>query len=282
MYHCIMLENIYDLIQVVQFFEPKSQLLNSLNQYPDKMLEWLIVMSHLDGKIPKFNDSAIGFAPSLELLKSYQVKLGLNDIIELENINYLSESGFISFENRKYKCLADVGDIGPKYLKGHGHSENMSFELSVGCKRLFVNSGIGTYQNGAQREYERSSFAHNTISINKMSSNEVWSSFRVARTSLCSLASMTYINDVAHFSIVQDGFKRLYKSYYHRREFEFGDNELVIRDDFFGKVDSNTHDAYFVLHVNSGWEVIENDGKVVITDERIITNINPPKGSTIS
>jgi len=282
MYHSIMLENIYDLINVIQAFEPNSLLLECLQSYPQKMLKWLEIISHSNGIIPKFNDTSVCFAPSQESLKRYHNKLGLRYENVTADSNHLIDSGFISHKSQNYKFICDVGQIGPKYLKGHGHSENMSFEVSVDTKRVFVNTGIGTYQAGLQRDYERSTLAHNTISINKKSSNEVWSSFRVARTSQCSSGSIVHHERTVKYSSTQDGFKKLYGSFLHTREFSFHDSELIIRD-IFSDGDNKKHDvASFILHVNSGWNVIEVDGIIRISDSRTLIVIEPPLKAKIT
>ena len=76
--------------------------------------------------------------------------------------------------------IADVADIGPDYIPGHGHADVLSFELSLFGKRVIVNSGISTYELSEDRYKQRSTELHSTITIDNKNSSEVWGGFRVA------------------------------------------------------------------------------------------------------
>ena len=65
-------------------------------------------------------------------------------------------------------------------ILGHAH-DTLSFELSIGDQRVFVNSGISEYGNTSSRQNQRKKKSHNTVEIDNKDSSEVWSSFRVAK-----------------------------------------------------------------------------------------------------
>ena len=71
--------------------------------------------------------------------------------------------------------------IGPDYIPGHAHADTLSFELSLSGQRIFVNSGISEYGLSEERLRQRQTKAHNTVSVNDLSSSQVWSGFRVAK-----------------------------------------------------------------------------------------------------
>ena len=96
-------------------------------------------------------------------------------------VNDLISSGYVRMEMKSAVLLIDFADIGPKYLPGHAHADSLSFELSLFKQRIFVNSGVSTYASGRARHFERSTAAHNTVTVDKLDSSEVWSSFRVGR-----------------------------------------------------------------------------------------------------
>src|SRR5690606_41051676 len=48
-------------------------------------------------------------------------------------------------------------------------------------RRVLFRSGISTYQISPRRDYERSTKAHNTVTIDDQDTAEVWSGFRVGR-----------------------------------------------------------------------------------------------------
>ena len=64
--------------------------------------------------------------------------------------------------------MMNVGSVGPAYQPGHAHADTLSFELSVDGLRWFVNTGVSGYGVTADRSYERSSEAHNTVVVDGM------------------------------------------------------------------------------------------------------------------
>ena len=60
------------------------------------MLAWLNKMTHPDGMIAFFNDSALDVSPKLQQLAQYAVSLGVNfNIIENYPVTHLKSSGFL-------------------------------------------------------------------------------------------------------------------------------------------------------------------------------------------
>jgi uncharacterized heparinase superfamily protein len=74
--------------------------------------------------------------------------------------------------------LFDAGTPAPRYQPGHAHSESLSFELSRDGRRLFVNSGVSTYEPGPDRLWQRRTAAHNTVRVDDEEQSEVWASHR--------------------------------------------------------------------------------------------------------
>ena len=77
------------------------------------------------------------------------------------------------------KLIFDAAAVGPDYIPGHAHADTLSFELSIGRERVFVNTGTSQYGSNLARHSERRTAAHNTVEVNNADSSEVWSSFRV-------------------------------------------------------------------------------------------------------
>ena len=61
--------------------------------------------------------------------------------------------------------VCDAAPIGPDYLPGHAHGDLLSFELSLGGHRVFVDSGVESYEADELRRYCRSTRAHNTVEL---------------------------------------------------------------------------------------------------------------------
>src|SRR6202011_6026913 len=50
----------------------------------------------------------------------------------------------------------DAGEPCPPYLPAHAHADLLSYELTVGGRRLVVDSGVYEYAPGSWRNYFRS------------------------------------------------------------------------------------------------------------------------------
>src|SRR5690606_22460204 len=93
----------------------------------------------------------------------------------------LTDSGYRKLQNKKVELIADIHGISPSYQPGHAHADSLSFVMEVDGKPCVVDMGISTYQISPRRDFERSTKAHNTITINDQDTAEVWSGFRVGR-----------------------------------------------------------------------------------------------------
>ncbi|MGR3318021.1 MAG: heparinase II/III domain-containing protein, partial [Candidatus Anammoxibacter sp.] len=93
------------------------------------------------------------------------------------------DSGFCvirSKENDRFMVISCKAPS-PDYLPGHSHADMLSYELSLGCNRFIIDSGVNNYSEGKWRDYFRSTRAHNTITVNGTDQSELWGTFGVAR-----------------------------------------------------------------------------------------------------
>ncbi len=233
MYHAIFLEDLLDIINVHQVYEKK--LPDNIVPKVIQMLEWLEAMCHPDGEIAFFNDSTLNVAPTLDKLLDYTNRLNITYSDSQENqLTYLEDSGYIRVNREGLVIIADVAEIGPSYIPGHGHADALSFELSLFGGRVFVNSGISTYESGFERNTQRGTQSHSTITVDDNDSSEVWGGFRVAKR-----AKVFNINNAKEdgnfkFSACHDGYKRLKGRPIHCREWNVSENLLEIMDKITG------------------------------------------------
>ena len=72
----------------------------------------------------------------------YAAKLGFEvsyfDTTKLQVIDSKA-SGYMVASNAGSKLIFDAANIGPDYIPGHAHADTLSFELSIGDERVFVN-----------------------------------------------------------------------------------------------------------------------------------------------
>ena len=98
-------------------------------------------MTHPDGDISYFNDAVIGEACAPNVRCDYAARLGLASVEPRSRHLHLSSSGYFSVCNDRALLLADVAEIGPDYQPGHAHADTLSFELSIGRRRVITNTG---------------------------------------------------------------------------------------------------------------------------------------------
>src|SRR5690606_18932694 len=129
-----------------------------------------------------FNDAALNVAPRTEELLRYAERLGIAvPQPPSERLVRLSSSGYHRACVGDAVAFLDAAPLGPDYLPAHGHADTLTFELSLGRRRVIVASGVSTYEPGPERSRQRGTPAHNTITVDGRDSSEVWASFRVGR-----------------------------------------------------------------------------------------------------
>ncbi|HRI01611.1 MAG TPA: alginate lyase family protein [Saprospiraceae bacterium] len=238
-YHCIILERILDLIQLLSKNNLDSEFLNGLLSYSSRMLSWLEAIRFTNGELPLVGDSTIQCSEKANALNEYakQLKIPIHSI-------QLKESSYRMFRNNKYDCLVDVGKIGPDYIPGHAHADSLSFIISNKNKQVFCDTGISTYEKNEQRQYERSTAAHNTVVIKDQNSSEVWGGFRVGNRAKARIHLETKDEIIAS----HDGYRK-YKIT-HKRRFQFYPCSVVIHDSV-SHPSQRLEQAKAYFHINS-------------------------------
>lgn len=188
MYHAIFVEDLLDIVNLASapdlhtHGQAAAACMQLAREPLPRMLDWLRTMTHPDGQIALFNDAAFGISKPYATLADYAARLGIAVAsTPPHRVTSLDASGYVRIERGDYVALLDVARIGPDYLPGHAHADTLSFELSLGGRRLIVDAGTSTYEVGEQRMRERSTAAHNTVTYGDRSSSDVWSAFRVGR-----------------------------------------------------------------------------------------------------
>lgn len=222
MYHSILLDRLLDCINALKHndrFNGQEYLTDFMKEKARLMLSWLEAIIYKDGTIPLLNDATYGIAPDAQRLFIYA------DLLQLRwPVAPLKESGYRKFVTDCFEMVIDVGSIGPDYIPGHAHADTFSYELRIDGKPFIIDSGISTYEKNARRQYERETQAHNTVSVDGLSSSEVWGGFRVARR-----AAITYLQeDRNSITARHNGFRQLGTE--HQRIFHLNRDEILICD----------------------------------------------------
>ncbi len=244
MYHNLMTYRVLDCYNLVvnnDLFD--KELSGFLKNKAEKILSFSKQMIFDNGDIPLVNDSAFGIAPTTEQLLTYGDKLKLN----VESIS-LSDSGYRFLENGNIELFFDIGNIVANYQPGHIHADIFSFELHINKRPVIVDTGTSTYEVNVTRFYERSTMAHNTVSVNKSNSIQVWAGHRVGKRPNVKILKDGPCEIVAS----HNGFVDLYKTI-HTRSVEIDATEVAIKDD----IQASKGEAYFHFAPNEFIEIKE-------------------------
>ncbi|MDB4841060.1 heparinase II/III family protein [Planktomarina sp.] len=268
MYHSLILVDMLDMYNLSNAY-PTSNIKNFkalLEWYIPKMLNFMILMAHNDGGMSFFNDSVNDIAPSQQRIIDYAKMLGFkveqNCKLKPQLFDLIHSGYMVAICNRN-KLIFDAANIGPDYIPGHAHADTLSFEFSILQDRVFVNSGTSEYGNTNTRLSQRQTRSHNTVEVDKKSSSQVWSSFRVARRALIKDRTFSISEDELIIRASHDGYKRIFAGPIHRREIRLSAAQLIVCDHLDGSFESAT--ARFFLHPNLKVELDGND--VVIIGE---------------
>ncbi|MBD5781449.1 alginate lyase family protein [Pelagicoccus sp. NFK12] len=233
----------YQRILTLDLFE----LVNASNGYPGRIpqrtveriqevakraLRWMSGLRHPDGAYPLFGDSAYGIPPSDQEIFRFAGELAIELPAQKSETRLLhfEASGFARAEAGNFCLLADIGEIRASYQPGHAHADSLGFELSVGQKRILVDTGVDRYESGRERTSQRSTAAHNCLSINHQNSQEVWSSFRVARRARTSRIIAQTEGEEIIIHAQHDGYEKQNLAGPHSREWRLSPQALEITD----------------------------------------------------
>lgn len=264
MYHALAVEDLLDLTNFARVYSEEVLSRELASRIP-RMLDWLLFMTHPDGKIAFFNDAAFGIAPDIGELRDYAERLGFAAKPPAVSLIHNQPSGYIRMERGGAVLIADIAPIGPDYLPGHAHADTLSFELSLLGRRLVVNGGTSIYGKDEERLRQRGTAAHSTLVVDGENSSEVWSGFRVGRRAKpFDVATLKVMGSlIAHGA--HNGYTHLPGRPVHRREWCLNEGSLIVRDIVRG---SGNHRLEVYFHLAPGIKVATNteNGMVELYD----------------
>ncbi len=253
-YHSLMAEDLLDSVNILQAYG--RDIPEWLVSTSDKALGWLAVMTGPGGELPLFNDGANGISPTPDDLFQYAGRLDMfpapGNIPD--GLTSLAASGYFRYQTGDYLLIGDVGNIAAHCNPGHTHNDVFNFQLAVAGRAVIVDTGTSTYEEGALRESQRSTAAHNTVEIAGLEQNELWKSFRVGRRGRIGYRDFADHSAEAEYDYCAGRNTR------HRRRFGFGPKQIEITDEIMGGKSGNTATAH--LHFAPGIQVTESGGRL--------------------
>jgi hypothetical protein len=140
---------------------------------------------------------------------------------------------------------------------GHAHADALSFTLSANGKTTLADPGTYTYTGSKElRDWFRSSQAHNTVSLDGMSSSAPNGAFSWKTVARCTLQKWISQDRYDFVSAQHDGFMRLQSPATVKREILFLKRDYwIVRD---ALSSSNDHHASVAFHFEAAIDTESN------------------------
>jgi uncharacterized heparinase superfamily protein len=186
------------------------------------MRRWLGAMLMPDGDVPLLNDcEPVGRARLAALAPT---------AAPAEPLTVLGPSGYVVARVGRFHLVADVGQPCPPDLPAHAQADCLTFELAVDGRRVVVDPGTSVYGSGPQRQAERGTALHNTVTVDGVDQTEVWGGFRAGRRARALLEGSAVVDGVVEVTGSHDGYRHLPGSPRHRRRWRLGPDGLELTD----------------------------------------------------
>ncbi len=247
-YHCLLAEQLAGALALApERVDPRAA--PALRDALARMLAALPAFTHPDGDVALWGDSQRG-APVTPA--SLAARCGV-DLPRRSNHN-AHASGFFRRAWGPWTLLWNAGGVGMPQQVGHIHGDGLSVELSLGDERVIVDAGVGTYERLPERDYCRSTRAHNTVTVEGRDQHELWASHRIGGRA--ELIDLSFGADALAGAI--RGFRSPAS---HRRYLRY-DGRALRCVDWVLRPDGKTVPAQMRLHLPADCELTRDDPRV--------------------
>ncbi len=164
--------------------------------------------------------------------------------------------------------IVDCGQLGPPYLPGHGHCDLLSFEWSIGGRRIVVDQGTHQYVAGPRRWTTRCTASHNTLAVMGGEQSDIYGAFRCGRRARPELRSFAADGSGFRLEGTHDGYQSLAGAPRHVRLVEAQPGRLRVEDRLEGGNGQNAT-SHLLLHPDcrveaSGQGAVIRSGPVTV------------------
>jgi uncharacterized heparinase superfamily protein len=174
-YHLEAAELFLDLRDALKLVRPR--LSAQCGSIAAQMTDLAVGISHPDGDPPLFGDSTLHARPILDRLK--QSLVSSLDTPPKSQARARMYGDYWVWRHGDDCLIFDTGPVGADELPAHAHCDLLGFEASIGGQKLFIDSGISSYEDDPARQYCRSTAAHNCLEVDGISQCDVWGKFRM-------------------------------------------------------------------------------------------------------
>jgi len=158
------------------------------------------------------------------------------------------EGGFHIIRSYKNYIIIRCGKHGLNGLGSHNHNDQLSFELNISGKDIFIDPGTYIYTGDAKnRNFFRSTEMHNTIRIDKKEQNKIYPEIVFFLTDNTKSKLIKFIkNNKIIFVGEHYGYKKLMDPVTHQRTIIFDKNKIIIKESLKGK---KSHFIEIIFHL---------------------------------
>lgn len=247
MYHSLLLENVLDLLNLcgAEAARPPSGLEEALRETASRMLTSLEVMTHVDGRIALFADSAFDIAASPATLRDYAARLDVS-VPTSASSRHLAQTGYFRLRSRTFDLIASVAAPSPAHQPGHAHCDALAFELSAGGHRLVTDTGLFEYRPGPRRDLARSTTSHSTFAFDGDEQAELWAAHRIGGRPVVALTGW---DETGSAEATCRGWSP--RAPLHRRFFSVEEESVSIVD----RVEGAFNEVRFSIPIDPAWDV---------------------------
>lgn len=172
-YHCQVFADVLDCASLLDAAE-RERVLTRLQAAAQVIAD----LTHPDEQISLFADGGLTMTWRPDQCLAACRELG-GQTPQPRQVFGLTSSGYYGVRFSSSYLLFDSGPSCADSLPAHGHGDILAFEWDVDGRRVIVDAGVREYEAGPQREWNRSTRAHNTVTVGDRDQCEFLKSFRM-------------------------------------------------------------------------------------------------------
>jgi uncharacterized heparinase superfamily protein len=178
-----------------------------------------------DGEIPLLGDGWLGEVDTPALLAAARAR-----VVPEPPAADARASGLVPLRVGPWRLTLRAGPHGPDYMLGHAHADLLAFDLSADETRVLTDTGTRLYDAGPERDYLRSTQAHNTVQLDDEEQLEAWGSFRVGRRGRASVRGQGEAGPFRWVAASHDAYRWRPGRPMHHRLIALGEQGGVVLD----------------------------------------------------
>jgi len=261
-YHAIFTKDLLDIYNLLKNNKDgnSQKFVNKLKIIIPDTLYWCKYFSENE-KYLNINDVNYEGCTTLKELNKYAKLLGFD-----RNESNHKNNHYPILENNNLKLMVYCAEHQPSYNPAHSHDDLTSILLWYKNEPILVDTGNYCYDETKERNYSRSTHAHNCFTINGENQSEMWKVFRIGRRSKILQKNISK----SRINCSHNGYKRFGTKY--SRTIKTIDSGFEIIDNF-ESTNNISYQIYFHFHPETN--LIKKENTLVINNTLRIKFLSP-------